>query len=177
MAARVSLKLVIEELDALTDETSAYLNRETGELYALGDDEAGLVEDGIDPVGMPEWIIDEVAKMCEVLESAEWLALPTRFDIHEWAIMESFARSLADPDVRDELSTALRGKGAFRWFKEVVRRRGIQEAWYDYRTAALGRIAIAWLDEHGVAYVADADVLPEDPAPDPGIQRTAEALE
>ena len=177
MAARVSLQRVVEELDALTEETSAYLNRETGELYALGDEEAGLIEDGVDPAELPEWLADELPKIREVLESADWLALPTRFDIHEWAIMDGFACSLADPDVRDELLTALRGKGAFRWFKDAVRRHGIQQDWYDHRAAALGRIAADWLEDHGVEYAADAETLPGGPASDFGIQRTAEALE
>ena len=177
MAAKVSLKLVVEELDALTDETSAYLNRVTGELYALGDVEAGLIEDGVDVSELPEWLADEVPKIREVLDSAEWLALPTRFDIHEWAIMDGFAHSLADSDVRDELLTAVRGKGAFRWFKDAVHRHGIQQDWYDHRAAALGRIAADWLEGHGVEYVADADTLLEDPASNPGIQRAAEALE
>lgn len=177
MAAKVSLKLVVEELDALTDETSAYLNRVTGELYALGDEEAGLIEDGVDASELPEWLADEVHKIREVLGSADWLALPTRFDIHEWAIMDGFARTLADSDVRDELLTAVRGKGAFRWFKDAVRRHGVQQDWYDHRAAALGRIAADWLEDHDVEYVADAATLLEDPASNPGIQRTAEALE
>ena len=172
MAARVSLQRVVEELDALDEETSAYLNRETGELYALGDEEAGLVEDGVDPDELPEWLIDEVPKIREVLESTDWLALPTRFDIHEWAIMDGFARSINDADVRDELLTAIRGRGAFRWFKDAVHRHGIHQDWYDHRAAALARIAIDWLDEHGVGYAADVGTPPEEPAPDPGVNPT-----
>lgn len=164
MAAKVSLRLVVEELDALTDETSTYLNRETGELYALGDEEAGLIEDGVDAAELPEWLADEAARILDVLDSAAWLALPTRFDIHEWAIMDGFARSVDEANVRDELLTAIRGRGAFRCFKDVVHRHGIQQDWYDHRARALGRIAADWLDEHGVEYVADADTLPEDPA-------------
>jgi len=110
MAAKVSLKRVVEELDALTDETSAYLNRVTGELYALGDEEAGLIEDGVDASELPEWLADEVPKIREVLDSADWLALPTRFDIHEWAIMDGFARSVADPGVRDQAADRLRAR-------------------------------------------------------------------
>jgi hypothetical protein len=177
MAARVSLQRVVEELDALTEETSAYLNRETGELYALGDEEADLVEGGIDPDESPEWLIDEATRIREVLESTDWLALPTRFDIHEWAIMDGFARSIDDADVRDELLTAIRGRGAFRWFKDAIHRHGIHQDWYDHRAAVLGRIAMDWLDEHGIDYSVDTDTIPEGPAPDPGIQRTAEALE
>ena len=46
MAVTVSLRQIVEELEALTDEATRYLDPETGELYPLGDEEAALVDDG-----------------------------------------------------------------------------------------------------------------------------------
>ena len=40
---------------------------------------------------------------------ANWLLLPTRFDLHEWAIMDAFARALDDPDLADELLRQIHG--------------------------------------------------------------------
>jgi hypothetical protein len=158
MAGVVSLRAVVEELDALTDESTAYLNRTTGELCSFQDDQVSAVEDGeLDLV--PEWLEDELPKIREILGSEEWLALPTCFDIHEWAIMDGFARSVEDTDLRDELAGSLRGRGAFRFFKDVVHRRGIQQDWYRYRAETFARIAAEWLDEHGVAYVRDDEAL------------------
>jgi len=154
MAEVVSLRAVVEELDALSDESTAYLNRTTGELRSYRDDEVAAVEDGeLDRV--PEWLEDELPKIREVLDSETWLALPTGFDIHEWAIMDTFARSVEDPELRDELAGALRGRGAFRYFKDVLHRHGVQQSWYRYRAAALTRIAAQWLDGHGVSYGRD----------------------
>lgn len=177
MAPTVSLHGVVEELEALTDESTAYLNRETGELYSIRDEEASLVEDDVDPDDMPEWLGDELPKIREVLESEDWLSLPTGFDIHEWAIMDAFARSIDDAELRDELLIAIRGRGAFRSFKDAVHRRGIHEDWYCHRTATFGRIAVEWLDEHGVAYIDDLGDTPADRASNKGIQRAAQALE
>ena len=160
MAPTVSLHEVVEELEALGEESAAYLNRETGELYSIRDEEASVFEDGVDPDDVPEWLDDELPKIREVLESEDWLSLPTRFDIHEWAIMDGFARSIDDTDLRDELLTAIRGRGAFRCFKDAVHRRGIHEDWYRHRTATLGRIAADWLDGHGVAYIDDLGAPP-----------------
>jgi len=160
MAPTVSLHEVVEELEALGEESAAYLNRETGELYSIRDEEASVFEDGVDPDDVPEWLDDELPKIREVLESEDWLSLPTRFDIHEWAIMDGFARSIDDTDLRDELLTAIRGRGAFRCFKDAVHRRGIHEDWYRHRTATLGRIAADWLDGHGVAYIDDLGATP-----------------
>ena len=134
--ATVSLRGAVEELDAL-------------------DDEAGMVEDDVDPDDMPDWLGDEMPKIREVLESDDWLILPTKFDIHEWAIMDEFARSIGDDDLSDQLMTAIRGRGAFRCFKDAVHRRGIQQDWYCYRDAAIGRIVGDWLDEQGVPWIDD----------------------
>ena len=91
----------------------------------------------------------------EILESEDWLALPTKFDIHEWAIMDEFSCSVDDPELRNELRNAIRGAGAFRYFKDTIYRHELQESWYSYRTAVLDRIAIDWLDEHEIAHTRE----------------------
>jgi hypothetical protein len=155
MGIAVSFRAVVDELDALQDECTAYLNRQTGELLTLGDEELRAVDDDVDPADLPEWQRDDLPRLREVLDSGDWLALPTSFDIHEWAFMDDFARSLDDAAVRDELLDAIRGAGAFRNFKGAVRRHGIQDTWHNFRFAALGRVATDWLDEHGIAYIRD----------------------
>lgn len=155
MAATVSLHGVVEELESLTEGSAAFLNRETGEIYSIRGEEADMVEDGVASGDVPEWLEDELPKIREVLESEVWLSLPTRFDIHEWSIMDGFALSIEDPGLRDELLTAIRGRGAFRCFKDIVHRHGIHEDWYRHKTVSIGRIAADWLDENEVTYVDD----------------------
>jgi len=86
------------------------------------------------------------------LKSEDYIALPTKFDIHEYEIMKRFCLSIEDDMLRDDLLDAIQGSGAFRRFKNMIYRRGIQDAWYSYRRAALEEIAIEWLTEHGIAY-------------------------
>ena len=152
MAVPVSLQSVVDELEGLTDECVAYLNRQTGELCTVRDEEAAAVEGDIDPDNLPDWLEDELPKIREILEADVWLPLPTTFDIHEWSIMDDFARSIDDSAARDELLGAIHGRGAFRCFKDSIHRHKMQEDWYDFRIAALERIAAGWLDEHGVPY-------------------------
>ena len=66
--------------------------------------------------------------------------------------MERFCASVEDADIRDELCDAIRGRGAFRRFKDRVHAYGIAEAWYRYRDEALREIAVAWCEEHGMRY-------------------------
>jgi len=155
MAVVVPLRKVVDEIEALMDESTAYLNRKTGELYTLHEEEALLDEDDADLEDLPEWQRSEIPVIRDVLESEDWLPLPTKFDIHEWAIMDEFSRSMDDPELRDELQDAIRGAGAFRHFKSTIHRLGIHELWYRYRTSALERIAMDWLEEHEIAYTSD----------------------
>jgi hypothetical protein len=46
----------------------------------------------------------------------------------------------------------IRGSGAFRRFKDAIRRHGIEDEWYQFRDQALEEIAIEWLESNGIAY-------------------------
>lgn len=155
MAVVVSLRKVVDEIEALMGGWTAYLNRKTGELHTLQEDDEGLVADDADLEDLSDWQRDAIPVIREILESEDWLALPTKFDIHEWAIMDEFSCSVEDPALRNELRSAIRGAGAFRHFKATIHWYGLQETWYRYRTGVLDRIAIDWLDEQQIAYTRD----------------------
>ena len=66
--------------------------------------------------------------------------------------MERFCSEVEDQALRDALLRAIRGRGAFRCFKDVIHERGIAPAWYAFRERALEEIAADWLDANGIAY-------------------------
>ena len=152
MAANASLLDVIEAMDLMSDEATAYINRKTGELITLTHEELALAEDPEEAADAAEWQKDVLPKAREVLASADFIRLPGKFEIHDWSIMERFARSLSDVAVNDELQAALHGRGAFRRFKDAVHRLGIADEWYRFRDAALEEIAIEFLEAQGIAY-------------------------
>jgi Uncharacterised protein family (UPF0158) len=152
MPTPVFLRDVVDEMDALTDEATAYINRRTGELYTLSREEIDLVEDEDDPEDLPDWQREALSKAREILDSEDWLPLPDKFDIHEYAIMEGFCRAVDAPELREELLNSIRGRGAFRYFKDTIYRHGIQEAWYRHRQAAFEKVAIEWLEANGITY-------------------------
>src|SRR4030095_2662073 len=108
----------------------------TEELRAAENDEP--LED------FPAWRHDAIRIAREILETEHYLPLPTTFDIHEYSIMERFCLSVNDDDLRDDLCNAIRGRGAFRRFKDRVQVYGMAEDCYRYRDEALREIAIAW---------------------------------
>ena len=148
----VSLRDVLDEMELSSDEATGYINRKTGEIITLTDEVVALAEDPDAAADAPQWQKDLLPKAREVLASEDFIPLPSKFEIHEWAIMERFAQSLTDAAVSDELDAALHGRGAFRRFKDTVQRLGIADEWYRFRDAALEEIAVEFLEAHGIAY-------------------------
>jgi len=152
MAGIVSLHDVIDHMELVSDEATSYINRKTGELIALTDEVVALAEDADEAAEAAEWQKDLLPKAREVAASEDFIPLPGKFEIHDWSIMERFARSLTDAAVSDKLDAAVHGRGAFHRFKDAVQRLGIAGEWYRFREAALEEIAIEFLEAHEIAF-------------------------
>ena len=157
MKATVSLKDVINEMDVVSDEHSAFLNRQTGELLTLSREELSAAEEDDEINDYPEWQQEMIIKAKEVLESDDFLTLPSKFDIHEYSIMEDFCFSGADDKIRGSLLDKIRGSGAFRRFKDALQMNGIEDDWYIFRQEALEKIAINWLEDNKISYTKDGE--------------------
>jgi len=154
----VLLRAVAAEMDVLSEEWTAYVNRRTGELITVTDEDARAVDDEADENEFPDGKSDELTKIREVLTSEEFLPLPSKFDIDEYRIMERFCEQVEEPRLRDELLRAIRGSGAFGRFKSLAHRRGVIDAWYTFRDGALEDFAAKWLEANGIPYVREQPV-------------------
>ena len=152
MGAVISLRQIIEAMEMRTDESVSYLNPETGEIIMVTEEERLLVEEGEPLDDVPEWQREMLPKIRAALESDLFLALPDRFDIHEWSIMDEFARAQTSERIRQELADAIHGPGAFRMFRSAIRRLGLEHSWYQFRDEAIAKIARNWLEEHKLPY-------------------------
>jgi hypothetical protein len=153
MPIPVKLSEIVDEMSMSGDEISTYLNRVTGEMVTVTAGEKRAAEDPEDWDDLPGWQQEVMPKVKEALESEDYVKLPGEYEIHEWSIMEQFAHSVDDEEASDELLTALHGRGAFRYFKDTVRRLGIQQDWYRFRDEAFREIARDWLRAHGIPFV------------------------
>ncbi len=152
----VSLQAVADEMDVMSDEMTAYINKRTGELFTVGGEEASIIEEGgEDGEFIPDWQKEILPKVREVLDSGNFVALPDKFEVHEYSIMEYFSCSVENAELQEELLIAIRGGGAFHRFKEIIHRREIQDDWYSYRNDALKRIAADFLEAEEIAFVDD----------------------
>ena len=153
MALPVLLREVVDELDTTDDSIRAYINRKTGEVVPVNLEDASLVESA-EPLDddLPDWQREDLEEAERVLFSDDFIPLPSQFEIHEWSIMERFAQSQPDEEVREELLYALHGRGAFRHFKGALNRLRLWDDWNQFRNAALEDIAIEFLESKGIPY-------------------------
>jgi len=149
---QVKLSDIIEGLEFQSDACFSYLNTTTGEVVSVTTEELGAAEEDEPLEDFPEWQHDALRIARDIVDTDHYLPLPNRFDIHEYSIMERFCLSVEDDDMCDDLCNAIRGRGAFRRFKDRIQAYGIAEAWYRYRDAALREIAVAWCEAHGLRY-------------------------
>jgi hypothetical protein len=153
MATVISLRKVVEAIEAQGDESESYFDPTTGEIVLVTEEDRRLVEEGrAEDPDLPEWQREVLPKIREALESKRLLRLPNRFEVHDWEIMRQFAEAQEDERVQHELHDAIHGAGAFRMFKGTIRRLGIEEDWYRFHEGALEEIARDWLEEHQLPY-------------------------
>lgn len=79
-----------------------------------------------------------------------FLRFPTKYEIHQYRIMEDFIDRLSPGKAQEELVYAIRGKGALRRFKQSVRYDGLEQRWYDYLAEAYRELVIRWCAEKGL---------------------------
>jgi hypothetical protein len=77
-----------------------------------------------------EWQQDRIIKAKEVINSDDYLSLPSKFDMNEYQIIEEFCCSVKNDKIRESLLDKIRGRGAFSRFKDAIRVNGIEEEWY-----------------------------------------------
>jgi hypothetical protein len=149
---RVKLDDIVSELEMMFDETRSFLNTKTGDIVAISDDEFCAAESEEPVKKFPDWQHENIQIAKEILEEDHFIPLPSKFDVHEYEIMERFCLSLDNEWLSRRMYDSIKGSGAFRRFKENIDRYDIEQLWYGYRDNALKQIAIEWCQENGLKY-------------------------
>jgi hypothetical protein len=153
---RVALRDILEGMEFQSDEFSAHLHRPTGRVIMISDEALRAAEEGLEgeDAGVEE--VELVDARAILAGGDDYLSLPDRFDIDEYRMMERFAAGIADPAAQEEALSALCGTGAFRRFKDAVRRLGLADEWYVWRDRGYEETARAWCNTHGIALAPPA---------------------
>jgi len=152
MALRSKLDDIIDGLESQSFESYSFLNKKTGQVILITEEEMRAVEDGEPIEDFPQWQQDSVKIAKEIDETDNYIQLPAKFDIDEHRIMERFCLSIDDAKMRNLFCNLIRDRGAFRHFKDAIYEHDISDDWFEYRNNALKHIAIEWCEENDIEF-------------------------
>jgi len=154
MGTRVKLSEIIGEMELQHEESSLYLNKKTGEVVMVTDEEIRATEEEDSLEELPEWQREAIKVARDVLENSEnYVELPSKYEIHEYRIMENFCNSIEDRQISETLWNAIKGRGAFRRFKDSIIRLGVEDRWYKFKEETFKKIAMEWCEDNNIDYV------------------------
>jgi hypothetical protein len=106
---------------------------------------------------LPDWMLDEVDLILEVLLNREerYIRIPERKKSAAYQSMTKFIGTVKDPTLREELSLALNGKGAFRKFKDVlINYPQERKRWHGHNAKTMKNEIREWLHSIGVTSIS-----------------------
>lgn len=130
----VHLSDVIQALENTDNDMTWYYHEAKGEFVPVYDD-------------------TNMTQIEVMLNSDEYIELPSSYDIHEYHIMEMFIEQLTDQKIRNIMRNAIKGKGAFRRFKDLAHQYHIINQWYQFLNNEYKNIAINWCQKHNLSFV------------------------
>jgi len=158
MSVPVKLSEILDGMQFQTDELSHYLNKKTGEVFAVTDGEFGAAEEENSLEQYPAWQQEAIELARAILDDENgeaYVELPSKFDIHEYSILEEFCLSIGDKKISESLYREIKGRGAFGRFNDAIRRFGVADDWYRYRDERLRKIAKEWCEANNIEYTDD----------------------
>ena len=155
----VKLSELFEVLEFDSDEYGNWVDLQTGGVVRLAHSLVSAVEEGDEEAlaGMADWEKEEVEIARAMVEDSgeRFMVAPAKFDFDEYRQMERFIATVEDAAAAEQLWRAIKGKGAFRYFKDTANRLGILKQWYDYRDNALKEFVHDWAEAHQISVVDD----------------------
>jgi len=132
-----------------------YLDKETGEVIITSEETFGYAEEDEDKIreDLPDWQKEDVKLAQDILfkNPDRYICIPERPPYKGYNLMVEFAEKVEDELLREKLSIALDGKGAFRRFKNVIADYpDYREKWFKFRDERLNKKVIEWLSSIGI---------------------------
>lgn len=155
MPLPVRVKDVVEALELAAESTLHFLDKRTGEIVVLTEEEWEAADNDELLSEYPEWQREVILKAREIQKSEHFIELPDPAEIDEYELIERFAREYEDQRTSAELLRVIKGKGAFRRFNDTISDLGIRPEWNEFRAKEFEALATEWLDEEGIPYTSD----------------------
>jgi hypothetical protein len=176
-----------------------YLDLETGQTISVDDEISGQLDDlyveledaGLEPPydlaeimrarDVPQWQQEAMLEADEIERgyNTRYIGIPDGDSHTAYRDMEDFIFTIRDDGLRERLFAAIRGRGAFRRFKDLLHYHpGEQERWFTFQDEQLRQRALDWLASHDIqAIVREPPPREAEPTlPPPRARLIAEVL-
>ncbi len=155
----VKLKKIAECFETLMDEMCYFLNVETGEIVIFESRFMEIVESvgpDSDDSKYRDWEQNTIKQVEEIFKHPDnYEELPSKYYFHEYKIIEDFCYQIEDEELRNLFLRTIKGRGAFRRFKDLAFEKGVIQNWYDYKTGVYYQYAKEWCEENKIEYIED----------------------
>ncbi len=163
------------ELDAAFQSSSFemryYLDLETGDVVMVTDEIAGYLEDPPD-WELSDWMKEaiEEARQVEAGYGTRYIRVPQADTREDYRDMERFISTVHNSELRDRLWQAIEGRGAFRYFKDVLAEHPAErEQWFSFKDRCIYERVADWLESEDMEPTNPVEP-PAEPEPAPEIE-------
>ena len=168
------LKIDLSKLEMAFDNSSEtisyYLDSETGEVIAISDEERSWLESlsesyADDASQEVDWeaafeeeqIPDRERERLQQADRVEdgagsrYIEVPSEGPHEGYGDMEAFIDTIRNPRLQERLERAIAGRGAFRYFKDVLLDHPAErERWFKFKDERLRERIVEWLEAQGI---------------------------
>lgn len=159
-------------LDNSSDETSYYLNLETGEVIPVTQEIQDLLQEIIYKVlenradgekfdldsflktlDLKDWQKQVVREVHEIQEGLgiTFIAIPRRDSYQGYREIKDFVETVNNPQLKERLKQALNGDHPFRRFDDVLKTDSEEkELWFQFQRRSLRERSLKWLADEGI---------------------------
>jgi len=185
-ALKVDLAQLAAALEYNSWETHYYLDLETGEIVLLTDETFHQLEEiyeeaeAGEPLDLaaylerddqPAWQKQDVLLAAQVEDRGRYAPIEAD-DPHEgYRDMEDFIATVRDDRLQKQLWRAIRGRGAFGRFKDILARRPDElERWFEFTDRLNQQRALDWLVAEGIEPIIKPEPVREPTPPSPPVR-------
>ncbi len=165
---KVDLDEVKYAMDNASNEIANYLDLETGQVVSINGETRQQLETlfeltdaetmeatvaAIQTEQVPDWQKDSLrdAALVEFGFNSRFIEIPQADSREGYEDMEAFIETVAQTHLQELLQVSIRGKGAFRRFKDVLAAHPQErDRWFQFHDARLHQRVLDWLDTEGI---------------------------
>ncbi len=131
-----------------------YYDKQLNEFHMIEQIYIQMIENDKPPDNLLDWMhnsLNQAKSYIEKVDQGDIVNLYNYMDVNLYTFIEQFVYYKNN----DDLAYVIRGKKAFRRFRDTVERKGWLEEWYEFERVQYAKKVIEWAEENNLDYDDD----------------------